>query len=391
MKITSSDLLAILRRFGAAGDEHVPRHIDQIKQSHPSPINQLVQCRFNRHHYFILIDETAEDRASYIMEQIQVAKSDAKGEILTNPTSEVTTYGLPFKGKGIYVFRQDDGKSRLDLILAERYPDTSRSTWQKHIRAGHVSVNGRVIESPRTDISQTDDIAIDVPPDADYSDHELPLIHLDDNVVVIDKPAGILTHSKGALNEEFTVADFLRRYTHVGLDTNRPGIVHRLDRDTSGVMIGARTPEAFALLKSQFADRRARKVYYAVVAGHPRLPSAIIDLPIGRHPSAPSTFRVDPRGKSARTAYETVAQNDTHSLLRLRPTTGRTHQLRVHLAHLGTPILGDRIYGRASDRLYLHAATLEITIPTSDRRTFDAPLPHEFRELFPGVSLDASS
>lgn len=391
MKITSSDLLAILRRFGVAGDEHVPRHIDQIKQSHPSPINQLVQCRFNRHHYFVLIDETAEDRPGYIMQQIYAAKSDALGEILENPTSDLTTYGLPFKGKDIYVFRQDDGKKRLDIILAERYPETSRSTWQKHIRAGHISVNGRVIESPRADVSETDDIALDLPADTDYTAHELPIIHLDDNVIVIDKPIGVLTHSKGALNDEFTVAEFMRRYTDVGLDTNRPGIVHRLDRDTSGVMIGARTPEAFALLKSQFADRRAHKIYYAIIVGHPRLDSAIIDLPIGRNPSAPSTFRVDAKGKPARTAYDVIAANATHSLLRLRPTTGRTHQLRVHLAHLGTPILGDRVYGREADRLYLHAASLEVTIPPSDRRIFNAALPAEFRAHFPEATIDVDA
>lgn len=391
MKITSSDLLAILRRFGEAGDEHVPRHIDQIKQSHPSPINQLVQFRFNRHHYFVLIDETAEDRVGYIMQQIFVAKSDAAGEILQNPTSDLTTYGLPFKGKDIYLFRQHDGKKRLDVILAERYPDTSRSTWQKHIRAGHISVNGQVVESPRSEISDTDNIAIDLPAGTDYSAHELPIIHLDDSVIAIDKPIGVLTHSKGALNDEFTVAEFMRRYTSVGLDTNRPGIVHRLDRDTSGVMIGARTPEAFELLKSQFADRRAHKTYYAVVVGHPRLDSALIDLPIGRHPSAPSTFRVDAKGKSACTSYEVLARTDKYSLLRLQPTTGRTHQLRVHLAHLGTPILGDRIYGKAADRLYLHAAALEITIPVGDRRTFTAPLPAAFTTLFPGVAIDADA
>lgn len=388
MKITTSDLLAILRRFDIAGDDHVPRHIDQIRQSHPSPINQLVYFRFERHHYFVLIDETAEDRADYIIRQIHTAKSDAAGELLENPTSDLTTYGLPYKGKDIYLFRQDDGKKRLDVTLADRYPDTSRSTWQKHIRAGHISVNGNVITSPRSDVSDSDDIALDLPSGADYSRHELPLIHLDDSVVVINKPVGVLTHSKGALNDEFTVAEYMRRYTLVGLDTNRPGIVHRLDRDTSGVMIGARTEKAFTRLKSQFANRLAHKTYYAIVVGHPRLDSALIDLPIGRHPTAPSTFRVDARGKSATTHYEVVARDDQYSLLRLRPTTGRTHQLRVHLAHIGTPILGDRVYGRAADRLYLHASSLEITIPPSDRRVFRAPLPDEFVQIFPGARVE---
>ena len=116
----------------------------------------------------------------------------------------------------------------------------------------------------------------------------------------------MLTHAKGALNDEFTVAEFFRRYTTVGLDTNRPGIVHRLDRDTSGVIIGARTPESFDLLKAQFADRKAKKHYVAIVEGTPKQMEAAIDIPIGRNPSAPSTFRVDSKGKPAVTDYEVL-------------------------------------------------------------------------------------
>ena len=208
------------------------------------------------------------------------------------------------------------------------------------------------------------------------------IIYLDDNVVVVNKPVGVLTHSKGALNDEFTVADFFRRYTTVGLDTNRPGIVHRLDRDTSGVIIGARNPEAAHLLQKQFADRKTKKTYIAVIDGHLKEQAAKIDLPIGRNPSAPSTFRVDARGKQATTEYKVLAANDTNSLVELKPATGRTHQLRVHMAYLNTPITGDRVYGKEADRLYLHALRLEITIPTSDRRVFEAPLPAEFTSKF---------
>ena len=147
MKITANDLLAILRRFNVANADNLPRHIDQIKNSNPNPINQLVRFRFNRQHYFVLIDDTAEDRENYIMEQIFTAKSDARGVIFENPTSELTTYGLPFKGKDIYLFQQVSDSYRLDSLLAKRYPETSRSTWQKYIKSGNVSVNGTPAKS----------------------------------------------------------------------------------------------------------------------------------------------------------------------------------------------------------------------------------------------------
>jgi 23S rRNA pseudouridine1911/1915/1917 synthase len=270
------------------------------------------------------------------------------------------------------------------MTLAERYPDISRSTWQKHIKAGHVSVNGVVRESPKFDVVEADSIEISIPDATDFSSHELPIVYLDDNVIVINKPIGVLTHSKGALNDEFTVGEFFRRYTTVGLDTNRPGIVHRLDRDTSGIMIGARNQETATLLQKQFSDRKTKKTYLAIVSGILKEHEAKIDLPIGRNPNAPSTFRVDSKGKDAVTRYRVLDTTDKLSLVELRPETGRTHQLRVHMQYLGAPILGDRVYGKAADRLYLHAAKLEITIPSGVRKTFEAPTPAEFNQFFEG-------
>ncbi len=390
MKVTSSDLLAILRRFSVADDSNVPRHIDQIKQTHPNAINQLVGFRFNRNHYFVLFDETAEDQSSYIMQQIYTAKSDAEGVILENPTSDLTTYGLPFKGKDVYLFQLTSDKKRLDILLAERHPEISRSTWQKHIKAGHVAVNNTPAKNAKQEVTDADHIAINIPDSTDFSAHELPIIYLDDDVIVVNKPAGVLTHSKGALNDEFTVAEFFRRYTTVGLDTNRPGIVHRLDRDTSGVIIGARTPESFDLVKSQFADRKAKKYYVAIVNGTPKQMEATIDIPIGRNPSAPSTFRADSKGKPAVTDYEVLDIQNGKSLVALHPHTGRTHQLRVHLQFLTTPILGDRVYGKAADRLYLHAYKLELTTAPEKRQTFIAPVPDSFQQHFPEVFNDVA-
>lgn len=383
VKVSSSDILAILRKFDVASDEHVPRLIEQVQYTHPSPTNTLAVFRFNKQSYFILYDDTAEDDVDYIYDQVKTAKQDIEGALVENPNEDhLMTYGIPFKGKDVYLFAATSHKKRLDTLLAERFPEHSRSTWQKHVKAGHVSVNGEVMMSPKHEVTESNQITTSIPDATDFSHHDLPIVYIDDNVIVVNKPVGILTHSKGALNDEFTVADFFRRYTTWGLETNRPGIVHRLDRDTSGLIIGARNTETAHLLQKQFADRKTKKTYIAVLDGHMKQSAAKIDLPIGRNPSAPSTFRVDANGKAAVTDYLVIDVNDGKTLVELRPMTGRTHQLRVHMAYLNAPIHGDRVYGKAADRLYLHAFRLEVTIPKGDRRVFEAPVPPEFTRGF---------
>lgn len=383
VKVSSNDIIAILRRFELAGDENVPRHVGMVQFSNPNPKNTLISFRFAKQQFYLLFDDTAEDDVDYVMSQIRVDKSDAVGEVLANPNDHQTTYALPFKGKEVYLFVAKSPKVRLDLELASRYPEISRSTWQKHVKAGHVSVNGEVQLSPKHDVIAVDSIAVAIPDAIDFSKDELPIIYLDDNVIVINKPIGVLSHSKGALNDEFTVADFFRRYSTYNNDTNRPGIIHRLDRDTSGVMIGARNQATATMLQKQFADRKTKKTYLAIVDGVPKADKAQIDLPIGRNPSAPSTFKVDVKGKAALTKYEVITATETNALIRLHPRTGRTHQLRVHMKYINTPVSGDKVYGKAGDRLYLHAASLEITIPDGDRRTFAAPTPKQFTDKFP--------
>ena len=270
---------------------------------------------------------------------------------------------------------------RLDQYLAREHPEYSRSTWQKYIDGRYVSINGAVESSNKYVVSENDEVAFTLPEKQDFSAQTLPIIFEDDNVIVIDKPIGVLTHAKGALNDELTVAEFVRSKTTYKSDTNRPGIIHRLDRDTSGVIICVKNDETAHLLNKQFHDRRAKKTYYAVVKGEPAHQRADIDLPIARNPKKPSTFRVDSAGKSAFTAYEVIQTKKNLSLLQLKPVTGRTHQLRVHMAYVNTPIYGDRIYGKEADRLYLHAASLEITIPEGDRRTFESKLPSSFLDL----------
>lgn len=270
---------------------------------------------------------------------------------------------------------------RLDAYLAQYWPEYSRSVWQKYIDAGYVKVNNVVETSVKKKLAEDDEVTYEIPAALDHSGESLPVIFQDDNVIVIDKPVGVLTHSKGALNDEFTVAEFFRPLTSYHSDTNRPGIIHRLDRATSGVLMGALNDETASMLQRQFSDRKVKKIYYAVVDGVPKEDEAVIDLPIARHPTAPSTFRVNATGKSAQTTYKIIKSDGKRSLIELRPKTGRTHQLRVHMAHIGTPIHGDKVYGKERDRLYLHAASLEITIPKGDRRTFNSPVPIEFDEL----------
>lgn len=386
-KLSSRDILDILRRFELAGDENVPRHIESVKTSNPNPINTLVSFNFNRNQFFILLDDTADDDIEYIMKQIRTKKSTITGKLLENPADSQTTYALPFKGKGCYLYQVISDKKRLDGELARRYPETSRSTWQKYIKAGHVSINGTVVTSTKHEVTDVDAISINTPDAPDFSDKDLPILYIDDNVIVINKPIGVLSHAKGVLSDEFTVAEFFRRYSSYNADTNRPGIIHRLDRDTSGVMIGARNLETATMLQKQFADRKTKKTYFAVLNGVPKLDKANIDLPIARNPTAPSTFRVDGKGKSALTRYEVIARDDKHALVKLQPQTGRTHQLRVHMAYINTPILGDKVYGKSAARLYLHAYSLEITIPSGNRTTFTAPLPPELINFFPNIQI----
>jgi 23S rRNA pseudouridine1911/1915/1917 synthase len=268
---------------------------------------------------------------------------------------------------------------RLDAYAAETWPEQSRSTWKKLIEAGHVSVNGTVETSVKYNVTRDDKVSAVEPAAPDHSDQALPVIYEDENVIVIDKPVGVLTHSKGALNDEFTVAEFVRSKTEYKKDTNRPGIIHRLDRATSGIILCVKNEATASYLARQFSDRTTKKRYAAVVSGAPKQDEAVIDLPIGRNHKSPSTFKVDPSGKSAETYYKVLESSGDHSLVELGPKTGRTHQLRVHMSHIGTPIVGDPVYGiEASDRMYLHARSLEITLPGGDRQVFESPLPRSF-------------
>lgn len=280
-----------------------------------------------------------------------------------------------------YRAKEADAGVRVDVVVAQLLKPQSRRLAQKLCKDGAVLVSN-LATKPSQKLKAGDVVRINQPPTQEVSAVKLPVIYEDKDCVVINKPSGILTHSKGAFNPEPTVATYIAGKLK-GMSGERAGIVHRLDRGTSGVIICAKTANALRALQKQFAGRKVRKQYLAIVGGVFEEPSAVIDMPIERNPKKPQKFRVGSNGKPAKTKYKTLRifekNNQDYSLVELEPLTGRTHQLRVHCSHLGHPIVGDTFYGKlAADRLMLHAKSLEITIPNGKKSTFTIQPPAEF-------------
>jgi 23S rRNA pseudouridine1911/1915/1917 synthase len=279
----------------------------------------------------------------------------------------------------------DIGK-RADVFVSQQYPKFARSALEILFKNNLVQINGRIAKAG-SKLRLNDSVAIDEETlFREPENIDLPTLHEDENIVVINKPEGILTHSKGSINYESTVASFLQpKITDKSLTGNRAGIVHRLDRATSGVIIGVKNSEALKHLQKQFAQRKTKKTYFAIAEGWPTPAEALIDAPVARNPKRPQTFMIGPEGKSAQTQYKTIQnfekKGKKYSLLELRPITGRTHQLRVHLNYIKHPIVGDPVYGTADKSMYLHAESLEVTLPGGVRKVFAAPLPQKFKDF----------
>lgn len=278
-------------------------------------------------------------------------------------------------------------RERADNFACQHLPDLSRAYVQRLFEQGDLTVNGKPAK-PGMRLNEGDkvELGIDLEKVQKIEDIDLPIIYQDDDVVVIDKPTGVISHSRGKFWYEPSVASFMRQMT--GQEGERSGIVHRLDRATSGVMICAKNQQAMKFLQKQFFDRAVEKQYVAVVQGQPKAPEAIVDMPIERNPQKPQTFRVGAHGKTAVTKYNVIQTKHDKTLIELYPQTGRTHQLRVHMAHLGHPIVGDALYGGLpAPRLLLHAAELTITLPSKQRQqTFHAPLPKIFKNTLGGAA-----
>ncbi len=275
---------------------------------------------------------------------------------------------------------------RVDVFVTSRLPNFTRSALKGLFKRGQVLVNDRPIKAGHK-LRPQDTLIVDTSLlDSEPAPVKLPVVYEDKDAVVINKPAGILTHSKGGLTLEPTVASFIKgKLTDKSLSGNRAGIVHRLDRGTSGVIIGAKTAAVLAYLQKQFSTRQVKKAYVAVVEGQLEPAAALIDAPIARHPKKPQTFRVSAAGKPAQTEYHLLKSFKRGGLdfsyVELKPLTGRTHQLRVHLKYVGHPVVGDPVYGRSAGPLLLHAKSLTVSLPSGETKTFSAPLPKIFKEF----------
>ncbi len=271
---------------------------------------------------------------------------------------------------------------RADILLANSYPEYSRSALAKLFDMNCIKSADKILK-PGDKIAPGDIFEADINDLKKPADEiELPIIYEDDSVIVIDKPAGIISHARGRYWDEPSVASFIRSKVKFNDVNERAGIVHRLDRATSGVMICAKNTDSLKYLQRQFGNRKVSKKYIALVSGKVEPSDAIIDLPIGRNPSKPQTMIVTENGKSAQTEYHSIAHSDSYTMLELSPKTGRTHQLRVHLNYINKPILGDILYGgEIAERLFLHAASIEIMLPGSgELQTFTSSLPKIFKD-----------
>ncbi len=286
--------------------------------------------------------------------------------------------------------------SRLDAWLARALPDQSRSRIARLIEGGHVAVNGRPSKpSLRLKGGETVQVAPPPPAPADVPAEAIPLdvLHEDADIIVVNKPAGLVVHPGAGRRTGTLVNALLHRCPDLaGIgDKVRPGIVHRLDRDTSGVMVVAKTERAHRSLSAQFKDRIVEKEYLAVVAGRMPKKTGRIDAAIGRHATQRKRMSTRTRrGREAVTEYRVVAEGERASLLAVRILTGRTHQIRVHMAALGHPVLGDGVYGGKGarppgldlPRQMLHAHRLSFTHPvTGESLSFTAPVPEDMRAL----------
>ncbi len=273
---------------------------------------------------------------------------------------------------------------RLDAVLAAVFDDLSRARIQRLIESGNARVNGSVAHKALV-ITEGAELELDVP---ETSHEVLPtglrmkVLYEDEAMAVINKRAGLAVHGGPGDTDPMIAAWWLEQLGDAAgaFDVERPGIVHRLDKDTSGVLVLAKTPAAQSALSGAFEARTPKKTYLAVVDGTPERPKAVIDAPIDRHPGDRTRMAIVKRGRESRTAYELLHSDGRRSLLEVTPETGRTHQIRVHLAAVGTPVTDDGVYGKRvpGGRQLLHAYQLSIPHPEGGRLTVVAPIPPDF-------------
>src|SRR5437764_6362852 len=286
-----------------------------------------------------------------------------------------------------------DGE-RVDRVVAF-ITGLPRAEVAELVASGHVRIDGTTVETRSRRVADGDVVEVDVPAPADdrpVADPsvDVPVVYDDDQVIVVDKPAGLVVHPGAGQREGTLVRGLLARYPGLGGvgDPNRPGIVHRLDKGTSGLMVVARTQEALADLTAQLKRRDVERRYLALVLGEVAEGRGVVDAPVGRSARQPTRMAVTARGRTARTRYEVLERYTDPvpaTLLECRLETGRTHQVRVHLAAIGHPVVGDTRYGRgdalAMKRPFLHAHELAFDHPDGSRRRFHSSLPADLEQV----------
>ncbi len=290
---------------------------------------------------------------------------------------------------------------RLDVFLTACLPEFSRSRLQGLIRDGCVAVDGKVITKTGRDLEKGERVEIRIPepvPSGLVAENvPLDIIFENNDMLVVNKPAGMVVHPSPGHDRGTLVQAALGHAPELeGIGgEQRPGIVHRLDKDTSGLIVIAKNERAHRWLQDQFRSRSVEKIYLALVDGKPPTPVGRVEAPIGRNATKRKLMAVVPpeKGRAAVSEYRTLESFPNHTLLEVHPQTGRTHQIRVHMAFLGCPVCGDTIYGRkkktvALGRHFLHAYRLKILLPGETQpRIFEAKLPEELEGVLEGLRI----
>jgi len=288
---------------------------------------------------------------------------------------------------------QKEDKQRLDVFLTTCLPEFSRSRIQGLIKDGFVKVDAETVIKTGRDLEPDEMIEIRIPPPVPSGlvaeDIPLDIIFENEDLVVVNKPAGMVVHPSPGHNSGTLVhaaLGYIPELEGIGGE-ERPGIVHRLDKDTSGLIVIAKNERAHRWLQEQFKSRKVEKIYLALVDGRPPTPAGRVEAPIGRNTTHRKLMAVVPlaKGREAVSEYHTLESFPAHTLLEVHPLTGRTHQIRVHMAFLGCPVAADMVYGKHKptlelDRHFLHAYRLKVILPGGKQpRIFEAPLPQELQ------------
>jgi 23S rRNA pseudouridine1911/1915/1917 synthase len=287
------------------------------------------------------------------------------------------------------------GRERLDVFLTACLPEFSRSRIQGLIRDGFVRVDGEKAVKAGRDLEPVRLVEVRIPPPvpSELTPENIPLdvVFENQDLLVVNKPAGMVVHPSPGHDSGTLVHAALGHVPDLeGIGgEERPGIVHRLDKETSGLIVIAKNEQSHRWLQDQFRNRSVEKIYLALVDGKPPTPTGRIEAPIGRNATHRKLMSVVPleKGREAVSEYRTLENFPTHTLLEIHPLTGRTHQIRVHLAFLGCPVAGDTVYGKHKptveiDRHFLHAYRLKIILPGEKKaRVFEAPLPLELQSV----------